>query len=148
MKNIVLVLMALIAFASCDKTTVTPKKGNTIIIPPNTNPTDTPKTMVNTKWVINSYRVGTMGTPITISDTLNFTTIKNYTYNNVPYTYSFYVTGSVYNLTLNYTPWGNLSGSVNDNNLTTGLIQGTKFVDISMGSSGTTEYYLWMKKIQ
>ena len=54
---------------------------------------------------------------------------------------------SVYNLTMNYTPFGNLSGNINDNNIILGSILGTRFVDISMGSSNTTEYYLWMEKL-
>lgn len=148
MKNIVLVLMALIAFASCDKTTVTPKKGNTIIIPPNTNPTDTPKTMRNTKWVITAHRIGEIGTPTSENDTLNFITIKDYTYNGYVSTYNFYPTISSYNLIMNNTRWGNLSGYVFDKNMTDGLIQEIKFVDISTGSPSTTGHYLWMKKIQ
>jgi hypothetical protein len=146
MRKILILLIGLLIFSSCEKTEIQPNNP-TIVVPPYTGPTVTPQSMVGTKWVITSYRVGQLGTPITISDTLKFETITNYKYNNIPYTYSFYVTGSVYNLTMNYTPWGNLSGSVNDNNMTSGLIQGTKFVDISLGSSNNTEYYLWIKKI-
>lgn len=146
MRTILILLIGLLTFSSCEKTEIQPNN-QTIVVPPYTGPTVTPQSMVGTKWVINSYRVGPLGTPITISDTLKFETITNYKYNNIPYTYSFYVTGSVYNLTMNYTPWGNLSGSVNDNNMTSGLIQGVRFVDISLGSSNNTEYYLWMKKI-
>lgn len=146
MKNILLVLVILFMFSSCEKADIQPNNQQ-IVVPPYNGPTVTPQSMVGTKWVITGYRVGQLGTPITISDTLKFETITNYKYNNIPYTYSFYVTGSVYNLTMNYTPWGNLTGSVNDNNMTSGLIQGTKFVDISLGSSNNTEYYLWMKKI-
>ena len=146
MKNVLLILMVVIGLVSCEKTEIQPNNQQ-IVVPPYNGPTVTPQSMVGTKWVITGYRVGQLGTPITISDTLKFETITNYKYNNVPYTYSFYVTGSVYNLTMNYTPWGNLSGSVNDNNMTSGLIQGTKFVDISLGSSNNTEYYLWIKKI-
>jgi len=40
-----------------------------------------------------------------------------------------------------------LSGSILSNNITQGQILGTKFVDISVGSSNTTEYYLWMNKL-
>ena len=146
MKNILLVLVILFMFSSCEKADIQPNNQQ-IVVPPYNGPTVTPQSMVGTKWVITGYRVGQLGTPITISDTLKFETITNYKYNNIPYTYSFYVTGSVYNLTMNYTPWGNLTGSVNDNNMTSGLIQGTKFIDISLGSSNNTEYYLWMKKI-
>lgn len=146
MKNILLVLVILFMFSSCEKADIQPNNQQ-IVVPPYNGPTVAPQSMVGTKWVITGYRVGQLGTPITISDTLKFETTTNYKYNNIPYTYSFYVTGSVYNLTMNYTPWGNLTGSVNDNNMTSGLIQGTKFVDISLGSSNNTEYYLWIKKI-
>ena len=147
MGRIFLFLGVLMLFLqSCEKETVTPNN-NTIVVPPYNGNTITPQTIVGQTWVITGYRIGPLGNQITISDTLKFTTNKNYTYNNIPYTYNFYVTGSVYNLTMNYTPWGNLTGSVNDNNLNSGLIQGTKFVDISVGSSNNTEYYLWMKKI-
>jgi len=146
MKRLFLMLMVIVTLGSCEKAEIQPNN-QTIVVPPYTGPTVTPQSMVGTTWVITGYRVGQLGTPITISDTLKFETITNYKYNNIPYTYSFYVTGSVYNLTMNYTPWGNLTGSVNDNNMTSGLIQGTKFVDISLGSSNNTEYYLWMKKI-
>jgi hypothetical protein len=50
-------------------------------------------------------------------------------------------------LSLYETPWGNLSGSILSNNLTNGTILGTKFVDISVGSSNTPEYFLWMNRI-
>ena len=146
MKKLFLILLSVVMLSSCEKADIQPNNQQ-IVVPPYNGPTVTPQSMVGTKWVITGYRVGQLGTPITISDTLKFETITNYKYNNVPYTYSFYVTGSVYNLTMNYTPWGNLSGSVNDNNMTSGLIQGTKFVDISLGSSNNTEYYLWIKKI-
>jgi hypothetical protein len=62
-------------------------------------------------------------------------------------TYSLYVTGSGYNLTLNETPWGNLSGSILTNNLTSGSIPGIPFTNIATGSSNTTKYYLWMIKL-
>ena len=146
MKKIISILLIMVMFSSCEKVEIQPNN-QTIVVPPYTGPTVIPQSMVGTTWVITGYRVGQLGTPITISDTLKFETITNYKYNNIPYTYSFYVTGSVYNLTMNYTPWGNLTGSVNDNNMTSGLIQGTKFVDISLGSSNNTEYYLWIKKI-
>jgi hypothetical protein len=98
-------------------------------------------------WVITNYRVGIMGTPIPISDTLQFLTTSTYTYNNIQSTYTLYPTGSEYNLTLNNTPWGNLSGRINDNNITYGVILGRKFINISVGSNDTTEYYLWLNKL-
>ena len=103
--------------------------------------------MIGTTWVITGMDNGHLNNPIAISDTLKFETITNYKYNNIPYTYWIYVTNSVYNLTMNCTPWGNLTGSVNDNNITLGLIEGIMFTDISLGSSNNQEYYLWIKKI-
>jgi len=146
MKNIILILMTLIVLSSCEKQELS-SNNQVVVIPPPNGGGDSVRTMKGTTWVITGYRIGQLGSQTAISDTLKFQTITTYKYNNIPYTYSFYPTGSGYNLTMNYTPWGNLSGSVNDNNMISGLIQGTKFVDISMGSSNTTEYYLWMKKI-
>ena len=103
--------------------------------------------MVGQTWVVTNYRVGQMGQILPKNDTLRFLTPTTYKYNNYTTTYSLYLTGSGYNLTLNYTPWGNLSGNINDYNITSGQIVGTRFVDISTGSSNTTEYYLWMNKI-
>lgn len=98
-------------------------------------------------WVITNYRVGLMGHPIPISDTLQFLTTSTYTYNNIQTTYTLYPTGSEYNLTLNQTPWGNLSGRINETNMTHGVILGRKFNNISVGSSDTTDYYLWISKL-
>lgn len=147
MKNFLLLLLMSFMVFSCEKEPIQPNNPPNIVVPPNNGGGVTPQTIKGTTWVITSYRVGQIGNPITISDTVKFIDNTKYTYNNIQYTYNFYITGSGYNLTMNYTPWGNLSGTINDNNLTSGLIQGTKFVDISLGSSNNTEYYLWMVKL-
>ena len=124
--------------------------GNVIIVPPPNGNGITSQILVGQTWVITNYRIGQMGQILPKNDTLRFHTTPTtytYTYNNYQSTYSLYLTGSGYNLTLNYTPWGNLSGNINDYNITNGQIVGGRFVDISTGSSNTTEYFLWMNKI-
>ena len=121
--------------------------GPIIITPPNNGGVITTQTLVGQTWRIFYYRVGPMGTVMSANDTLIFLTSSTYTYNGYQSTYYLTSTGSGYNLSLYETPWGNLSGSILSNNITQGQILGTKFVDISVGSSNTTEYYLWMNKL-
>lgn len=149
MKKSVLFLILTVFLFSCQKEELTPNNNNNqpIVVPPYTGPTTTPQTIVGQTWVITQYRVGQYGTILPLNDTLTFDNNTNYHYNSFTSTYSFYSTGSVYNLTMNYTPFGNLSGNINDNNIILGSILGTRFVDISIGSSNTTEYYLWMEKL-
>ncbi len=119
-----------------------------IIEPTPINPgSNSPQNLIGQTWKIFYYRVGPMGQVMTTNDTLEFLTSSTYKFNGYQSTYYLYVTGSGYNLSLYETPWGNLSGSILSNNLTNGTILGTKFVDISVGSSNTTEYFLWMNRI-
>ena len=118
-----------------------------IVIPPGNGGVITTQSLVGQTWKIFYYRVGPMGQVMTTNDTLIFLTSSTYTYNGYQSTYYLTSTGSGYNLSLYETPWGNLSGSILSNNITQGQILGTKFVDISTGSSNTTEYYLWMNKL-
>ena len=111
------------------------------------NSTVTSNNLVGQTWKITNYRVGEMGQMIATSDILQFTSNTSYKFNGTTSTYSLYVTGSGYNLTLNETPWGNLSGSILTNNLTSGSIPGIPFTNIASGSSNTTKYYLWMIKL-
>jgi hypothetical protein len=115
--------------------------------PPGNGGTITTQSLVGQTWRIFYYRVGPMGQVMTINHTLVFLTSSTYTYDGYQSTYHLTATGSGYNLSLYETPWGNLSGSILSNNITNGTILGTKFVDISTGSSNTTEYYLWMNKL-
>jgi hypothetical protein len=103
--------------------------------------------LVGQTWKITNYRVGELGQMIATSDMLQFTSNTSYKFNGLAATYSLFVTGSGYNLTLNETPWGNLSGSILTNNLTSGSIPGIPFTNIASGSSNTTKYYLWMIKL-
>ena len=108
---------------------------------------DTAINMVGETWVITGYRVGEFGDILPTNDTLVFMDLNSYTFNGNEYTYSFYTTASAYNLTINYTPWGNLSGTIYDGNVLNGVISGLKFSDITMGSGTQTNYYLWMYKL-
>jgi hypothetical protein len=119
-----------------------------IIVPTPVNPgSNAPQNLVGQTWRIFYYRVGPMGQVMTTNDTLEFLTSSTYKFNGNQSTYYLNVSGSGYNLSLYETPWGNLSGSILSNNLTNGTILGTKFVDISVGSSNNTEYYLWINRI-
>lgn len=119
-----------------------------LIVTVPTNPGgNTTQNLVGQTWRIFYYRVGPMGQVMGTNDTLQFLTPTKYTFNGNESTYYLNVTSSGYNLSLYETPWGNLSGSILSNNLTNGIILGTKFVDISVGSTNTTEYYLWMNRI-
>jgi len=103
--------------------------------------------LVGQTWKITNYRVGELGQMIATSDILQFTSITSYKFNGSVSTYSLYVTGSGYNLTLNETPWGNLSGSILTNNIVNGSIPGIPFTNIATGSANTTKYYLWIIKL-
>jgi hypothetical protein len=103
--------------------------------------------LVGQTWRINHYRVGDLGQMIATSDILQFTSNTSYKFNGNTSTYSLTITGSGYNLTLNETPWGNLSGSILSNNITSGNIPGIPFTNIATGSSNNTRYFLWIVKL-
>lgn len=139
----------MLVIVSCQKTNPPPYPPP---IPPqpivtDTTVIDTATNLIGETWVIDGYRVNGIGGIITISDTIVFNTINSYTFNGNTATYSFYTTASAYTLTMNYTPWGNLSGTIYEGNLINGVILGLKFTDITMGSSNQTDYYLWMHRI-
>jgi hypothetical protein len=107
----------------------------------------TSNNLVGQTWRINHYRVGDLGQMIATSDILQFISNTSYKFNGNTSTYSLTITGSGYNLTLNETLWGNLSGSILSNNITSGNIPGIPFTNIASGSSNNTQYYLWIVKL-
>ena len=151
MKKILLFIGLLLISCNIPELHEGPIDNNTpiIITPPPSNggTTTTTQSLVGQTWHLFYYRVGTMGTVMSTNDTLIFLTSSTYTYNGYQSTYHLTSNGSGYNLSLYETPWGNLSGSILSNNIINGTILGAKFVDISVGSSNTTDYYLWMNKI-
>lgn len=139
----------MVGLISCEKQVIEP---GTIEPPVITNPTpqDSSYSLAGQTWVITRYRTGEMALPIDMVpvDTIKFITKSKYTYNSMdPQNYSFYSVGSVYSLTLNYTVFGYLTGTVNKVNLEMGVIIGGKFTDISIGVNNPPSYYLWMEKI-
>lgn len=139
----------MVGLISCEKQVIEP---GTIEPPVITNPTpqDSSYSLAGQTWVITRYRTGEMALPIDMVpvDTIKFITKSKYTYNSMdPQNYSFYSVGSVYSLTLNYTVFGYLTGTVNKVNLEMGVIIGGKFSDNSIGVNNPPSYYLWMEKI-
>ena len=149
MKKLILLLGLLLGSCSIPPVHEGPidNTGPIVVIPPGNGGVIITQSLVGQTWRIFYYRVGPMGTVMSSNDTLIFLTSSTYTFNGYQSTYYLTPTGSGYNLSLYETPWGNLSGSILSNNITNGTILGTKFVDISVGSSNTTEYYLWMNKL-
>jgi hypothetical protein len=143
-----LVLISIQVTVSCNKDQISPA------MPPNppvpnvtdTNTIDSSVTLSSQTWVLTAYRIGEFGGQIFRNDTLNFLSISDYSYNNTNSTYSIYPAMASYNLTLNGTFLGNLSGSVYDYNLTNGVVDGLRFQDITTGGS-SQYYYLWMHKL-
>lgn len=103
--------------------------------------------LANQNWRITQYRVGEMGQILQTNDTLRFISNTAYTFNDYSSTYSLSPTGSGFNLTLNETLWGNLSGTIMNQNLVSGSIPGVRFTNIALGSSNTTPYYLWIIRL-
>jgi len=149
MKKLIILLVLVLSSCSIPPTYEGPidNTGPIIIIPPGNGGVITTQSLVGQTWRIFYYRVGPTSQVMSTNDTLVFLTSSTYTFNGYQSTYYLTPTGSGYNLSLYETPWGNLSGSILSNNITQGQILGTKFVDISTGSSNTTEYYLWMNKL-
>ena len=145
MKYFLIILLVIFGLSSCYKETINPPN------PPEPIPTDSTQidsayNLVGQIWVINPYRVGEFGNLIPLSDTIEFVDLNTYTYNGIEGPYSFYPTASAFNLTLNFTPFGNLSGTIYQGNLTMGVMNGLKFTDITMGSGNGTNYYFWMTR--
>jgi hypothetical protein len=146
MKNVFYLILVVFGLMSCTKENIGPPNPPQPIITDSTTIDSTYK-LVNQTWVITGYRIGEIGGIIPTSDTVKFNTLTSYQFNGNVSTYSFYTTASAYNLTMNYTPWGNLSGTIYEGNLIYGSIIGMKFNDITFGSSNQTNYYLWMFRI-
>jgi hypothetical protein len=103
--------------------------------------------LVGQRWVITGIRIGGIGNPNKINDTLDFKTTTGYAYNGYTSKYSLFSNGMTINLTLYETPWGMLDGTIYPMNLNMGKIEGLPFTDISYGSSNNTKYYIWMNRI-
>lgn len=149
MIKVIYILLVVLGVTSCYKENPQPKESKPIITYPYVTDTTTNKvpTLVGQTWKLTGVRIGGIGNPNVVSDTLQFISNTSYKYNGFSSKYSLYYTGGGFNLTINGTPWGNLSGTIYEYNLVNGKIEGLKFTDITPGSSNTTSYYLWMSKI-
>ena len=145
MKYFLITLLVVLGLTSCTKEDIGPPNPPEPIVTDSTQ-IDTAYNLVGQIWVINQYRVGEFGNLIPLSDTIEFVDLNTYTYNGIEGPYSFYPTASAFNLTLNFTPFGNLSGTIYQGNLNMGVMNGLKFTDITMGSGNGTNYYFWMAR--
>lgn len=148
MKKQILISLFPLVLISCSKDlegpTGPPNPPEPIIT--DSNQIDSNYNLAGQLWIITAYRVGEFGNVISSNDVLQFLNQTSYTYNGSLSTYSFIPTASAYNLTLNFTPYGNISGTIYQGNLDQGVISGLKFTDITMGSGNETNYYLWMTR--
>ena len=148
--KIIYIILILVGITSCVKENPEPKPVKPIIITPIYNDTtigQSVKPLVGQRWVITGIRIGGIGNPNKINDTLDFKTTTGYVYNGYTSKYSLFSNGMTINLTLYETPWGMLDGTIYPMNLNQGKIEGLPFTDISYGSSNNTKYYIWMNKI-
>lgn len=145
MKYFLITLLVVLGLTSCTKEDIGPPNPPEPIVTDSTQ-IDTAYNLVGQIWVINQYRVGEFGNLIPLNDTIGFVDLNTYTYNGIEGPYSFYPTASAFNLTLNFTPFGNLSGTIYQGNLNIGVMNGLKFTDITMGSGNGTNYYFWMTR--
>jgi hypothetical protein len=145
MKYFLITLLVVLGLTSCTKEDIGPPNPPEPIVTDSTQ-IDTAYNLVGQVWVISQYRVGEFGNLIPLSDTIEFIDLNTYVYNGIEGPYSFYPTASAFNLTLNFTPFGNLSGAIYQGNLNMGVMNGLKFTDITMGSGNGTNYYFWMTR--
>lgn len=146
--KIVGVILLMVGLVSCIKENPKPIQDKPIIEIPKVvdTTTQTIPTLVGQTWVITNIRIGGIGSPNKVSDTLKFTSNTSYEYNGFQNKYSLFYDGMGFSLSLAGTPWGYLDGVIYPMNLKSGKIEGLPFVDISYNNS-TTTYYLWLNKI-
>jgi hypothetical protein len=149
MMKLIYILLVVLGVSSCYKEDPQPKESKPIIVYPYVTDTvtDSIPTLKGSTWVLTGIRIGGIGNPQTVSDTLQFISNTSYKYNGYSSKYSLYYTGGGFNMSINGTSWGNLSGTIYEYNLKSGKIEGLKFIDITPGSSNQTNYFLWMNKI-
>lgn len=147
MKNFILFFLSSMLIVGCQKQNIEPNPPNDPIpLPSDSTNIDSSLSLVGQYWVLTAYRIGEFGPILNRSDTLHFQTNQSYSFNQFPSTYSFYPAMASYNLTINETFLGNISGNVFSYNLFSGQIDGNKFTNITLGAS-SSDFYLWLKRI-
>jgi hypothetical protein len=147
--KIVGIILLMMGLVSCIKENPKPIQEKPIIVIPKVvdTTTQTIPTLVGQTWVITNIRIGGIGTPNKISDTLKFTSKTTYEYNGYSSKYSLFYDGMGFSLSLMGTPWGYLDGVIYPINLNSGKIEGLPFFDITYNSNESPTYYLWLNKI-
>jgi hypothetical protein len=143
MKHITSLFLLVLLITSCVKEDVTPQQP----LPPQPIITDTTSvdstiSLKNTTWVITKI-LNTSFNQELRSDTLVFISNNVYSFNGVQSTYNLYSNTFGYSLTLNNTPWGHISGTIYDYNLTQGLIENCQFKNYFTGQNSVK---IWMVK--
>ena len=143
MKHITSLFLLVLLITSCVKEDVTPQQP----LPPQPIITDTITvdstiSLKNTTWVITKI-LNTSFNQELRSDTLVFISNTVYSFNGVQSTYNLYPNTFGYSLTLNNTPWGHISGTIYDYNLTQGLIENCQFKNYFTGQNSVR---IWMEK--
>jgi len=143
MKHITSLFLLVLLITSCVKEDVTPQQP----LPPqpiitDTTTVDSTISLKNTTWVITKI-LNTSFNQELRSDTLVFISNNVYSFNGVQSTYNLYSNTFGYSLTLNNTPWGHISGTIYDYNLTQGLIENCQFKNYFTGQNGVK---IWMVK--
>ena len=143
MKKLILFIIGLVLL-SCKKVEVKPQQPlDPQPIITDTTFVDTTITLKNTTWVITKV-LNTNFSEELRSDTIVFLTYNTYSFNGFQSTYNFYPNNLNYTLTLNNTPWGHISGSIYDYNITQGEIINCQFNNYFTGQNVIK---VWMIKL-
>jgi hypothetical protein len=143
MKHLSLFITLYLLVTSCVKEDIQPQQPlDPQPIITDTTFVDSPVTLKNSIWVI--FKVlNTSFNQELRSDTLVFLTNKTYTFNGFQSTYSLYPSNVGFTLTLNNTPWGYISGTVFEYNLSQGIVENCQFKNYFTNQNSVK---IWMVK--
>lgn len=100
-----------------------------------------------TRWLLTQYAITNINSPISTHDTLTFGTEPTMYFNQMAMQYQVLDAGSpgyILRLRMTGTPWGNISGILQESTVENGMISGAEFVE----EISQTHYYLWLEKIE
>lgn len=100
-----------------------------------------------TRWLLTQYAITNINSPISTQDTLTFGTEPTLYFNQTAMQYQVLDAGSpgyTLRLRMTGTPWGNISGILQESTVENGMISGAQFVD----EITQTYYYFWLEKIE
>lgn len=141
--RVLLGLIMMVILGSCYKETIVPQQPiDPQPIITDTLSSDSTVSLKNTTWIITKVLNTDLNEEFR-SDTLFFISNNDYSFNGVKHSYSFYPNNSNYTLTLNNTPWGHISGTIYEYNLSEGYILNCQFRDYYTGQNIIK---IWMVK--